>query len=277
MASRGPLRRWKRFLPAFGAIDATIESALGCSRDECRRVTGDLVETLCECDAADAERADELCALLDQVMVEALKTLRLVAVTPTMLTSTDITRAVGDLRGHKSGMVGGLARTIFAEWRASIEDDVSRATAALEKLSQMPQEQHEAVGIHGGDRVSRVLGRADGVKQIVESTNSERPKKSGDRVSMAVGEDARQAVKITDSEHLKKIHYYGVSSTADHRVRGERTADAKRKHPEDYYREEADHVKRQRKFPVPGKIEQRPSKAHSAMRERISTSSRRRV
>lgn len=52
MAEKSPLRRWKRFLPAFGAIDAAIEAATkGCSRDKYREVRVELVEMLC--DAAD--------------------------------------------------------------------------------------------------------------------------------------------------------------------------------------------------------------------------------
>jgi hypothetical protein len=107
MADRSPLRRWKRFFPAFGAIDAAIESALACSRDKYRRVRGDLVEKLCDAgDDGGAERAEGLCLLLDQTMVEALQTLRLVPVTPTMLTSTDVAKAVAGLRGHDRGRPG---------------------------------------------------------------------------------------------------------------------------------------------------------------------------
>ncbi|XP_025815628.1 uncharacterized protein LOC112892714 [Panicum hallii] len=141
MADRSPLRRWKRFFPAFGAIDAAIESALACSRDKYRRVRGDLVEKLCDAgDDGGAERAEGLCLLLDQTMVEALQTLRLVPVTPTMLTSTDVAKAVAGLRGHESGRVRGLARRVFDGWRASIEGDLARVRAALETLSRIPQE-----------------------------------------------------------------------------------------------------------------------------------------
>ena len=115
MADKSQLRRWKRFFPAFGAIDAAIESALGCSRDKHRRVRGDLVEKLCDCDAAgDGGGAEALCLLLDQAMVEALQTLRLVPATPAMLTSTtDVAGAVADLRGHGSGRVRALARRVL--------------------------------------------------------------------------------------------------------------------------------------------------------------------
>jgi hypothetical protein len=141
MADKSPLRRWKPFFPAFGAIDACIEAAApeGCSRDKYRQVRGDIVEMLC--DAAGDEddddgRAEELCRLLDVAMAEALETLRVVPVTPAMLTTTDVAKAVGGLLGHESVRVRGLARAVVSGWRASLE-------AALGTLLQISLDEHE--------------------------------------------------------------------------------------------------------------------------------------
>ncbi|XP_066308798.1 uncharacterized protein [Miscanthus floridulus] len=150
MAEKSPLRRWKRFLPAFGAIDAAIEAATkGCSRDKYREVRVELVEMLC--DAADNnsdsdEPAEGLRQLLDEAMVEALETLRVVAATPTVLETTHVIKAVGDLRGHESGRVRGLAYSILGGWTASTNRAISRCRAILQKLSQMQQE-HEALSV----------------------------------------------------------------------------------------------------------------------------------
>ncbi|KAG0532190.1 hypothetical protein BDA96_04G087200 [Sorghum bicolor] len=138
MADKSPLRRWKPFFPAFGAIDASIEAAAPecCSRDKYRQVRGEIVELLCDCDAADGGRAEELCRLLDVAMAEALETLRVVPVTPAMLTTTDVARAVGGLLGHECGRVRGLARAVVSGWRASLE-------AALGTLLQISLDEHE--------------------------------------------------------------------------------------------------------------------------------------
>ncbi|OEL17178.1 hypothetical protein BAE44_0021803 [Dichanthelium oligosanthes] len=240
MADKSPLRRWKCFLPAFGAIDAAIESALGSSRDEYKKMRGDLVEILCDA-GADSERAEGLCLLLDQAMAEALQTLRLVPVTPTMLTSTDIAKAVADLRRHESGRVRGLAVAIFDGWRTSIEGDLSRVRAALEKLSQIPQEDETvaaAAAPSGRDACS-------------------------DRESKVLLADTKQAAKISDPERPKKMPAGG-----DH-VRGERRRGIESASTGGYYRE-AEDVKRQRK--VPEMVDQRSMKAHPTMKERSRAS-----
>ncbi|PVH38959.1 hypothetical protein PAHAL_5G401300 [Panicum hallii] len=236
MADRSPLRRWKRFFPAFGAIDAAIESALACSRDKYRRVRGDLVEKLCDAgDDGGAERAEGLCLLLDQTMVEALQTLRLVPVTPTMLTSTDVAKAVAGLRGHESGRVRGLARRVFDGWRASIEGDLARVRAALETLSRIPQED--------------------------ETVPVSAPPSAGDARS------GREPTVLVANRPKKMPP--GVCGAGGDRVRGEKTEDAKRKHTVGYCRE-AEDVKRHRK--VPEMVEQRSTKAHPTIKERSRAS-----
>ncbi|KAF8716740.1 hypothetical protein HU200_025825 [Digitaria exilis] len=88
-----PLRRWKRFLAAFGAIDAAIEAAgPDISRDEFRRARCVLVERLC--DASDEDERDELCGHLDTAMVQSLLTLQMVPVAPAMLARTELVPAV---------------------------------------------------------------------------------------------------------------------------------------------------------------------------------------
>ncbi|PUZ57109.1 hypothetical protein GQ55_5G401700 [Panicum hallii var. hallii] len=248
MADRSPLRRWKRFFPAFGAIDAAIESALGCSRDKYRRVRGDLVEKLCDAGHdGGAERADEgLCLLLDQTMVEALQTLRLVPVTPTMLTSTDVAKAVAGLRGHESERVRGLARRVFDGWRASIEGDLARVRAALETLSRIPQEDETVP---------------------VSAPPSAGDARSGREPTVLVA-NVKQAAMIPGPERPKKMPP-GVCGAGGDRVRGEKSEDAKRKHTVGYCRE-AEDVKRHRK--VPEMVEQRSTKAHPTIKERSRAS-----
>lgn len=79
-------------------------------------------------------------------MVEALETLRVVAATPNVLETTHVIKAVGDLRGHESGRVRGLAYSILGGWTASTNRAISRCRAILQKLSQMQQE-HEALSV----------------------------------------------------------------------------------------------------------------------------------
>jgi len=232
MADKSPLRRWKRFFPAFGAIDAAIESALGCSRDKHRRVRGDLVEKLCDCDAAgDGGGAEALCLLLDQAMVEALQTLRLVPATPAMLTSTtDVAGAVADLRGHGSGRVRALARRVLDGWRASVERDLARARAALEALSRIPREDEMAAA----------------------APPSARDARSGREPKILVA-NVKRAAMVPRPKKMPP----GVCGAG-----GEKTGDAKRKHPGGYCRE-AEDVKRQRK--VPEMVGQRSTKANPTM------------
>uniref|UniRef100_A0A0E0LF15 TFIIS N-terminal domain-containing protein n=1 Tax=Oryza punctata TaxID=4537 RepID=A0A0E0LF15_ORYPU len=136
MEEQGILRRRKRFFPAFASIDAAIEAAEpGISRSEFRDATDKIVEMLCNATDDDAV-AEKLRVVLDEMMVEALLTLQLVPAMPEMLASTDLAQDVGALRSHPSERVRGLATGIVRGWRASVKDELLKAAAAMEKLSQ---------------------------------------------------------------------------------------------------------------------------------------------
>ena len=175
------LRRWKPFFPAFGAIDTAIEAATkGCSRDKYRQVRSDLVEMLCDCDAAGSDddvRAEGLCRLLDRAMAEALLTLRAipVPVTPTMLAATDVAKAVGGLLRHEAGWVRALARGILAQWSSSIEAEAASTEvkgAALDTLLQILCEHEVAAPVTGGCVSSggpeMIVLQADSIKQAAK-------------------------------------------------------------------------------------------------------------
>ncbi|KAL6627746.1 hypothetical protein ACP70R_031472 [Stipagrostis hirtigluma subsp. patula] len=186
-AGQSPLRRWRRFFPAFDAIDAAIEAGApgsSCaSRAEHRQARGDIVEKLCNAAADDGdgdgeELAEGLCLLLDEAMAEALATLRLVRVTPAMLTATDLARAVGGLRRHEAERVRGLARDVFGRWKAAIEGDLSRVRAALEKLEHKAAAAPVTGDVRSGDdRDSKALQEGD-KKQRATAKIPEPPKKT---------------------------------------------------------------------------------------------------
>ncbi|OEL16790.1 hypothetical protein BAE44_0022190 [Dichanthelium oligosanthes] len=141
------LRRWKPFLGAFEHIDAAIEAADPdslLSRDEFRSARARIVELLCDA-AGDDEKAEGLCALLDEAMAGSLATLRAVPaerIAPCVLASGDLVGAVGALMTeHQSERVRGLARDVVRGWRAGVKDELARARAAmdvLEGLSSAP-------------------------------------------------------------------------------------------------------------------------------------------
>ncbi|XP_062229669.1 probable mediator of RNA polymerase II transcription subunit 26a [Phragmites australis] len=141
------LRRWKRFFPTFDAIDAAVEASdparhpsdeLQCVR-ELQRVRGQIVELLC--DTSEDGAAEELCRVLDDVMVESLITLQSVPVTPSALASTDLAKAVGALGEHESEQIRGLARDVIRGWRASVEGELARDRAAMEALDKLSDDQ----------------------------------------------------------------------------------------------------------------------------------------
>uniref|UniRef100_A0A0E0K0R0 TFIIS N-terminal domain-containing protein n=1 Tax=Oryza punctata TaxID=4537 RepID=A0A0E0K0R0_ORYPU len=136
----GPLRRWKRFLPAFASIDAAIDAAdpaglSSSARAEVRDARRKIVELLRGATATDdgAAVAEELCAVLDGVMVESLLTLEMVPAMPRMLATTDLARDVAALRSHDSERVRALATGVVRGWRASVKAELARAAAAMEK------------------------------------------------------------------------------------------------------------------------------------------------
>ncbi|XP_062208399.1 probable mediator of RNA polymerase II transcription subunit 26a [Phragmites australis] len=284
MAGQSPLRRWKRFFEAFDAIDAAIEAAdPGASRAEHCRARGDLVEMLCDAADDDGERAEGLCLLLDDAMALALETLRVVPVTPAMLTTTNIARAVGDLRKHDSERVRCLARDIFGGWRATIEGHLSTVRAALEKLSQIPPERKAVAPPFTGDvrndrestvlkadtkqgtkipepprKTSRVVGsdRARSEKTEAAQRKLQDGYAPSDREYTVLQAHMKQDTKIPD---LPKKMPPAVASGGGDRIRSEKTEAAKRK-PRDGYNREAEDAKRQRK--TPEVVEQRPRKTH---------------
>uniref|UniRef100_J3MH29 TFIIS N-terminal domain-containing protein n=1 Tax=Oryza brachyantha TaxID=4533 RepID=J3MH29_ORYBR len=138
MAAQEPFRRWKPFLPAFASVDAAIEAAEpGLSRGEFLDARLRILEMLC--DATDDEVAEELCVVLDDVMIESLMTLEMVPAMPDMLRSTDLAKDVGALRNHNSERVRDLALApgIVRGWRVSVKDQIVKAAAAMKKVSQV--------------------------------------------------------------------------------------------------------------------------------------------
>ncbi|KAI5003248.1 hypothetical protein ZWY2020_030408 [Hordeum vulgare] len=117
-----PLRRWKRFFGAFDSVDAAIETAdPDLCRDWLRRARGDIFEGLCN--TADDGKAETLCGILDGLMAESLETLRSTPVTPKVLATTDLAKAVRALRKHEAERVRVLAKGIVSGWRAAALDD----------------------------------------------------------------------------------------------------------------------------------------------------------
>nr|CAB3480961.1 unnamed protein product [Digitaria exilis] len=132
------LRRWKPFLGAFPLIDAAIEASdaggLLC-RDEFRSARARIVELLCDA-ADDGEKAEGLCALLDEAMAESLVTLRMVPAEKIELASGDLVGAVAALmRDHPSERVRGLARDVVRGWKAGVGAELAKARAAMDALN----------------------------------------------------------------------------------------------------------------------------------------------
>ena len=145
-AQARPLRRWKRFFGAFDSVDAAIEAAdPDMCRDEVRRARGDIFEGLCN--TADDGMAEKLCGVLDSLMAESLETLRLTPVTPRVLATTDLARAVRALQKHESERVRILARGIVSGWRASMKDELAKVRDALHKLDNINVPQNKEVTI----------------------------------------------------------------------------------------------------------------------------------
>jgi hypothetical protein len=129
-----PLRRWRPFFRAFEAIDGVIE-ACGYPRSEFRDVRGEIVLLLRG--ATDDGVAEQLCAALDDVMVESLKTLLVAPVPHDLLASTDLARTVGALGNHGSSRIRSLARDVVRGWRVAIEASRATALAVKKKLDNL--------------------------------------------------------------------------------------------------------------------------------------------
>jgi hypothetical protein len=143
------LRRLKPLLGAFEHIDAAIEAAAddGICRDEFRKARARIVEMVCDAAAADdgagGEKAEGLCALLDEAMAESLATLRVVPLEKTALESGGLVGAVGALmREHPSERIRGLAGDVVRGWRAGVKAEIARAMAKLDCLPSTPPPPH---------------------------------------------------------------------------------------------------------------------------------------
>ena len=132
------LRRWKPFLGAFPHIDTAIEAADAdglLSRDEIRSARVRIVEMLCDAADDDDEKAEALCALLDEAMAASLATLQAVPAERIALASGDLVGVVGALmRDHASERVRGLARDVVRGWKAGVKVQLARAKAAMDVL-----------------------------------------------------------------------------------------------------------------------------------------------
>ncbi|NP_001145305.1 uncharacterized protein LOC100278611 [Zea mays] len=129
-----PLRRWRPFFGAFEAIDGVIE-ACGYPRSEFRDVRGEIVVLLRG--ATDDGVAEQLCAALDDVMVESLKTLLVAPVPYDLLASSDLARTVGALGSHGSFRIRSLARDVVRGWRVAVEASCTTAVAVKKKLDNL--------------------------------------------------------------------------------------------------------------------------------------------
>ena len=257
-----PLRRWKRFFGAFDSVDAAIEGAgPDMCRDEVRRARGDIFEGLCN--TADDGMAEKLCGVLDGLMAESLETLRLTPVTPKVLATTDLAKAVRALRKHESERVRVLARGIVSGGRAS----------ALHDFDVEP------------DNFNVPQPKETVEQQRVCATTTERPSSKE-----IVGHDRQHASADLDSKKKKKTAE--ISSKASDLVSGINTAKpkevtvgrhvivsadpdakameaAKRKLHE--RNQQASDAKRQRRVQVvesPEMLKQRQRKMHPILRER---------
>ena len=111
-----PLRRWRPFFGAFEAIDGVIE-ACGYPRAEYRDVRGEIVVLLRG--ATDDGVAEQLCAALDDVMIESLKTLLVAPLPHDLLASTDLARTVGALGNHGSSRIRPPFGRVGRRWPAA--------------------------------------------------------------------------------------------------------------------------------------------------------------
>ncbi|XP_062230163.1 uncharacterized protein LOC133927788 [Phragmites australis] len=303
MAGQSALRRWKPFFAAFGHVDAAIEDAgPGLSRDKFRLVRGQIVELLC--DASDDGKAEELCLVLDDAMALSLVTLQAVPaeVVPRILASSaDLAKAIAALRDHESERVRGLARDVVRGWRASIEDEINRAEAAMEKLDALPEPlPPENTGHHFSD------GHSDNVPSDHDAKTKNQakfresqpyPKKivpvgasccrvkaaeifdpllnktalvaGSDRARM---ENTKASTKIAQPLPNKAPPFLGHAAGDDRVMRSnpEKKMEATKRKLHEGYQEAAD-AKRHRKIhviEVPKMLEQRQWQMHPIMRER---------
>ncbi|KAF8751341.1 hypothetical protein HU200_012224 [Digitaria exilis] len=219
-----PLRRWKPFLAAFGAIDAAIEAAgPDISRDEFRRARCVLVERLC--DASGEDERDELCGHLDTAMVQSLLTLQMVPVAPAMLARTELVPAVRALKWHECEQVRALAEDIVCRWRATVEGDLVKVRAATAKLAQIEstspaaaignvqfQSEHDANTEAGKNKVTTTV-LVDDTDRVESTKISDRlVSKSTSQVTTAsISRNRPSSKKVLEPRSKETAH--GVATT----------------------------------------------------------------
>ncbi|CAL5049901.1 unnamed protein product [Urochloa decumbens] len=274
-AAQSPLRRWKRFFPAFALIDAAIESTTGHPRAAFRSVRSRIAGLLHR--AEDDGVAEELCAALDGAMEEALATLR-VAASALPPSAARLTEAVLTLsERHESARVRGLARDIVRRWTAAAEADLARASGLLEMLMKL---QNEPRIQHGDERDARVAageGNKERHAQPAKKTkmalapvlrsNPAEPANGGAAVKVAA---APSQSKSAQGKKEEKTEARRKAPGCGNRVQSEEMMEAtKRKLREGY--QQAEDAKRQRKIQVidaPKMLEQRQKKMNPILRER---------
>uniref|UniRef100_J3LLS4 TFIIS N-terminal domain-containing protein n=1 Tax=Oryza brachyantha TaxID=4533 RepID=J3LLS4_ORYBR len=266
MVAQGPLRRWKPFLPAFSSIDAAIVAAEpGLSRVEFRDARLKILEMLRG--ATDDEVAEELCIVLDGVMIESLRTLEMVPAMPDMLRSTDLAKDVGALRDHKSERVRDLATGIVRGWRASVKDQIVKYVAAMKKVSQVlePDETDD----HLRAEKAKILEPSAAPKKMANAWESSFPKKESTPVAKtAEMERPRQKLPAAAGSFRQETV---AACSAGEKARIPLNV-AKRKLRESY--QEAEDAKRQRTVRVieaPDMAKQRRRKMHPILGERTQS------
>uniref|UniRef100_A0A453SRN0 TFIIS N-terminal domain-containing protein n=1 Tax=Aegilops tauschii subsp. strangulata TaxID=200361 RepID=A0A453SRN0_AEGTS len=241
-AQMSPLRRWKRFFGAFDSVDAAIETAdPDMCRDELRRARGDIFEGLCN--TADDGKAEKLCGVLDGLMAESLETLRLTLVTPKVLATTDLAKAVRALRKHESERVRALARGIMSGWRAS----------ALHDFAGEP------------DNFNAPQPKETVEQQRVCATTTERPSSKKTVEISSKASDLVGGINMAKPKEVTVGQHVNVSADPDAKA----MEAAKRKLHERY--QQASDAKRQRRVQVvesPEMLKQRQRKMHPILRER---------
>ncbi|KAL6873740.1 hypothetical protein ACP4OV_013822 [Aristida adscensionis] len=268
-APQSPLRRWKCFFPAFGAIDAAVEVSGSLlarrTHGEIRRARAQIVDELRG--AADDGAAEELCKVLDAVMAESLVTLRMLPVTASALASTDIATAVGALAAHESARVRGLARDVVSGWRASVEGDIARAQAAMETLDKLAvdaRSRHVPVAASDGEKKMQAKVASRTTTAAAAASKTDRPAK----VSSPLPNKSASLVAGAGLL-LKKTPAVAAGNRGGERVESDKMEAAKRKLHEGY--QEAAEAKQRRKIQVieaPRMVVQRQRKMHPIIRER---------
>ncbi|KAM3213473.1 hypothetical protein ACQJBY_066074 [Aegilops geniculata] len=266
-AQMSPLRRWKRFFGAFDSVDAAIEAAdPDMCRDCLRRARGGIFEGLCN--TADDGKAEKLCGILDGLMAESLETLRLTPVTPKVLATTDLAKAVRALQKHESERVRVLARGIVSGWRASALD----AAAAGDAMHQpdnfnvaQPEEtvEQQRVGATTTERPSSIEIVGHHQQHASADLDSKKKKKTVEICSKA--SDLVGGINMAKPKEVTVCQRVNVSADPDAKA----MEAAKRKLHERY--QQASDAKRQRRVQVvesPEMLKQRQRKMHPILRER---------